>query len=103
MNFQDESGLGREGIVTVQVVDGQPDTFDAALTDRAPADCSPLPPTELAGPLSVGDIKVHDALTRTETRAACLAERERIGRRAFRARYGDPGRALRNCINEKRA
>jgi hypothetical protein len=103
MNFQDESGLGREGIVTVQVSDAQPDTFDGALTDRAPTDCSPLPPTELGGPLIAGDIRVHDALTRPEARAACRAEREQIGRRAFRAKYGDPGRALRNCIDEKRA
>jgi hypothetical protein len=59
INFQDQ--LGGFGIVTVQVADGQPDTFDAVPTGRAPTDCSPLPPTGLGGPLSGGDIVVVDA------------------------------------------
>jgi hypothetical protein len=60
-------------------------------------------PQQFGGPVTVGDITVHDALTRRQARAACLAEREQIGRGAFRAKYDAPGHALRNCINNKRA
>jgi hypothetical protein len=56
LNIQDPSG-----IVTIQVVDNQPDTFDAFPTGRTPTDCSPLPPSGLGGPLSSGDITVFDA------------------------------------------
>jgi hypothetical protein len=52
------------GVITVQVVDSQPDTFDSAptgLSGRAPTDCSPLPPTGAGGPVSGGDITVVDA------------------------------------------
>jgi hypothetical protein len=49
------------GLVTVQVLDGQPDTFDAAQAGRAPTDCAPLPPTGAGGPLTNGDIVVVDA------------------------------------------
>jgi hypothetical protein len=49
------------GIVTVQVTDNQPDTFDAAPIGRAPTDCSPLAPTGLGGSVSGGDIVVVDA------------------------------------------
>jgi hypothetical protein len=59
INIQDE--LGGFGVVTVQVVDGQPDTFDAVPVGRAATDCSPLPPTGLGGSLSGGDIVVVDA------------------------------------------
>jgi hypothetical protein len=59
INIQDQ--IGGFGVVTVQVVDGQPDTFDAIPAGRAPTDCSPLPPTGLGGPLSGGDIVVVDA------------------------------------------
>ena len=46
----------------MQVVDGQPDTFDAYPSpDRAPTDCSPLPPTGSGGPVTGGDITVVDA------------------------------------------
>jgi hypothetical protein len=58
INYQDQiSGFG---IQTVQVLDGQPDTFDAVPTGRAPSDCSPLPPTGLGGPVA-GEIRVVDA------------------------------------------
>jgi hypothetical protein len=58
INYQDQiSGFG---IQTVQVLDGQPDTFDALPAGRAPTDCSPLPPTGLGGPLA-GEIRVVDA------------------------------------------
>ena len=60
INFRDTAnGLG---VVTVQVVDNNPDTFQSAPIGRAPTDCSPLPP-DLAqhGPLSSGDIVVVDA------------------------------------------
>jgi hypothetical protein len=68
INFQDEmdfSGI----ILTVQVVDDQPDTFDALPTGRAPTDCSPLPGP--GGPLSSGDITVVDALPLPTTRDQC--------------------------------
>jgi hypothetical protein len=60
INIDDQ--IGGFGVVTVQVVDGQPDSFDAAPTGRAPTDCSPLPPSGLEGPVvSGGDIVVVDA------------------------------------------
>jgi hypothetical protein len=48
-----------QSIVTVQVVDDQPDTFTALPTGRAPTDCSPL--ARPGGPLPSGDITVVDA------------------------------------------
>jgi hypothetical protein len=61
INVNNELSPGVFEIVTVQVVDNQPDTFDALPTLRAPTDCSPLPPTGLGGPLLGGDITVVDA------------------------------------------
>jgi hypothetical protein len=46
------------GIVTVQVIDDQPDTFDVPEVGRAPTDCSPAGPGVVGGPLSAGDITV---------------------------------------------
>jgi hypothetical protein len=63
----------------------------------------PDPRTVTLQPITVGDLFVHDALTGPQARAACLAERSSIGRRAFRAKYGNPAHALRNCINQKQA
>jgi hypothetical protein len=59
------------GIVTVQVVDDQPDIFDSPVIGRAPTDCSPASFTGLAGPLLSGDITVVDAQVPT-TRGQCL-------------------------------
>jgi hypothetical protein len=62
------------GVLTVQVLDGQPDTFDAAPEGRAPTDCSPLPPTGFGGPLSplsAGDIVVVDAPPLPTSKAQC--------------------------------
>ena len=59
INIDDQ--IGGFGVVTVQVDDGQPDSFDAAPVGRAPTDCSPLPPSGLGGPVSDGDIVVVDA------------------------------------------
>jgi hypothetical protein len=59
INFQDQ--IGGFGITTVQVVDNQPDSFDAEPRGRTPGDCSPLPFTALGGPLIRGDISVADA------------------------------------------
>jgi hypothetical protein len=59
INFQDQTG--GFGITTVQVVDDQPDSFDAIPTGRAPSDCSPLPFTGFGGPLSGADVVVVDA------------------------------------------
>jgi hypothetical protein len=56
-----QSQIGFLGIVTMQVVDGQPDTFDSNAVGRAPTDCSPFPPTFALAPLSSGNIIVVDA------------------------------------------
>jgi hypothetical protein len=58
LNIQDQQG--GFGIVTVQVSDNQPDTFDAVPIGRTPTDCSPLAPSGLGGPYS-GDIVIVDA------------------------------------------
>jgi hypothetical protein len=50
------------GIVTVLVVDDQPDFFDSPVIGRAPTDCSPASFTGFGGPLlGGGDITVVDA------------------------------------------
>jgi hypothetical protein len=63
------------GVVTVQVTDNQPDTFDSAPTGlaegRLPTDCSPLPPTSLKGAVSGGDITVVDAPPLPSSRDQC--------------------------------
>jgi hypothetical protein len=64
------------GIVTVFVVDDQPDIFEAAPIDRAPTDCSPVSPTGptgFGGPLIFGDITVVDAQVPT-TKDQCKAD-----------------------------
>ena len=65
-------GPGLFGIVTVFVVDSQPDIFDAAPTGRAPTDCSPVSPTSFAGPL-ISDITVVDAQVPT-TKDQCKGD-----------------------------
>ena len=113
MNVQDSF----RGVVTVQVVDNQPDQFDALPVGRAPTDCSPLPPSGFGGPVSGGDIIVVDAPALPTSKdqcksggwktygvfknqgdcvsfvvhravRACVFEREAHGRRAFREKYG---------------
>jgi hypothetical protein len=71
MNVQSEAFF--QDLVTIQVVDAQPDTFDASLdvAPRAPTDCSPLPPTGFGGPLSSGDISVIDAQPLPTTKDQC--------------------------------
>jgi hypothetical protein len=69
INIQDQ--IGGFGINTVQVFDGQPDTFDAAPTGRAPTDCAPLPPTGFGAPLTDGDIVVVDAPPLPTSTAQC--------------------------------
>ena len=58
--------------ISVEVVDDQPDTFDAA-PFRAPTDCSPIPHAGLAGALNSGDIKVVDAQVPT-TKDQCKGD-----------------------------
>ena len=70
INIRDQGSLSG-AIVTIQVVDDQPDTFDAIPNVRAPTDCSPLPPSGLGGPLSTGDITVVDAPPLPTTKAQC--------------------------------
>jgi hypothetical protein len=88
------------------------DLANDAPASEVPTSCSPPTDEQLVPfpflpvrpqPIEAGDIVVHDALTRRQARAACKAERKAIGRAAFRARYGTPGHALRNCIRLKRA
>jgi hypothetical protein len=67
------NGIGYFGLVTVQVVDGAPDTFDIAITGevdfstgewfsgRRPEDCSPLETGPGPYPVVLGDIRVVDA------------------------------------------
>ena len=61
------------GIVTVQAVDDQLDTFDALPTGRAPTDCSPLPPSGLPTAVfaGTGDITVVDAQPPPTTKDQC--------------------------------
>jgi hypothetical protein len=57
LNFQDQT----YGVVTVQVTDNHPDTYDAINIGRAATDCSPLPATAFGGAVTAGDIIVIDA------------------------------------------
>ena len=60
------------GIFTVQVVDNQPDSFDAQLVvGRAATDCSPVSPTTVGGPMSLGDVVVVNAPPRPTRRQQC--------------------------------
>ena len=50
------------GVVKIQVLDNQPDTFHSLPVLTSPTDCSPLSPTAYGGPISgSGDIVVVDA------------------------------------------
>jgi hypothetical protein len=69
INLRDE--VGGFGIVTVQLFDGQPDSFDSAPTGRPPADCSPLAPTGAGGRPSQGDIAIVDAPARPASKDRC--------------------------------
>ena len=62
LNFLTETGIFSGGILTVLIIDNQPDSFSPAPTFRAPTDCSPLVLDDL-GPriLYSGDITVTDA------------------------------------------
>jgi hypothetical protein len=59
LNFLDEIGIFSGKILTVEVVDNDPDAFRPLPLFRAPTDCSP-PSIDLL-PLSSGDITVTDA------------------------------------------
>jgi hypothetical protein len=59
LNFSDEIGIFSGNILTVEVVDNDPDAFRPLPLFRAPTDCSP-PSVDLL-PLSSGDITVTDA------------------------------------------
>ena len=62
LNFLTETGIFSGGILTVLIIDNQPDSFSPAPTFRAPTDCSPLS-LDSSGPriLYSGDITVIDA------------------------------------------
>jgi hypothetical protein len=59
INFEDQATEVAGTIFTVQVTDGEPDTFGLALPGRVPTDCSPSPFGE--APILTGDITVVDA------------------------------------------
>ena len=69
INFRAEGGGLAGAIITVQVVDGQPDTFNSEAANHAPADCSPL--SSPGGPVSGGDIVVTDALPPPTSKDQC--------------------------------
>jgi hypothetical protein len=69
LNFESEVLLGE--IVTVQVVDDNPDTISILLRGRAASDCSPLPAIDIF-PLSSGDITVVDAQLPPTTKSECM-------------------------------
>jgi hypothetical protein len=68
---QDLIFYGFSPIVTVQVTDDQPDTFDNPAIGRAPTDCSPASPSDEGGPVSGGDITVVDAQPPPASREEC--------------------------------
>jgi hypothetical protein len=57
LNFEDATF----GIITVQVIDGQPDVFDPVPRGRAPTDCSVPSVQPTGGGVEGGDIVVVDA------------------------------------------
>jgi hypothetical protein len=59
LTFTDQ--VGGFGSTKLQVVDGQPDTFDLLSLFGSPTDCSPGVPSGLGGSVSGGDITVVDA------------------------------------------
>jgi hypothetical protein len=62
LNFRTETGPFSGGILTVLIIDNQPDSFTPHPTFRAPTDCSPIG-FDVFGPriLRSGDITVVDA------------------------------------------
>lgn len=58
-------------VITVQVLDDNPDLFDLSAIGRAPTDCSPAFPSIFFGPLLQGDIKVTDAQPLPTTMGQC--------------------------------
>ena len=68
LNFESQF-LGQ--IVTLQVVDDNPDTISFHVLGRAASDCSAPPPVNI-NPLSSGDITVVDAQPPPTTKAQCM-------------------------------
>jgi hypothetical protein len=69
LNFESQVLLGQ--IVTLQVVDDNPDTISVLVLGRAASDCSP-PSAMNIFPLSSGDITVVDAQPPPATKAECM-------------------------------
>jgi hypothetical protein len=71
LNFLTETGIFSGGILTVVIIDNQPDSFTPFPLFRAPTDCSPIG-FDVFGPriLHSGDITVVDAHAPT-TRDQC--------------------------------
>ena len=74
LNFLTETGIFSGGILTVTIIDNQPDSFTPAPTFRAPTDCSPIG-FDMFGPriLHSGDITVVDAQVPT-TKDQCKGD-----------------------------
>jgi hypothetical protein len=69
LNFESQVLLGQ--IVTLQVVDDNPDTISIHVLGRAASDCSAPPPGNI-NPLSSGDITVVDAQPLPTTKDQCM-------------------------------
>jgi hypothetical protein len=84
------------------VEDNGPGGTDQVRTFPAsqPVTACPDPRTFTLAPITAGNLTVHDAMTHAQAKAACVAERQAIGRAAFRAKYGTPGHAMRACVRQ---
>ena len=69
LTFSDQ--VGGFGSTKIQVVDGQPDSFDLLSLFGSPTDCSPGSPSGLGGTVSGGDIRVVDAPPLPTSTADC--------------------------------
>lgn len=74
LNIQDEVAPFAGSIITVQVLDDQPDIFDSPELGRAPGDCSPAAPSIFSGPLTQGDITVVDAQPLPTSKDQCKGD-----------------------------
>jgi hypothetical protein len=70
MNISDDLGPFGFGIVTVQVIDANPDIVAVTL-GRAPGDCSPLTSPIASAPVTSGDLVVTDVSPLPTATAQC--------------------------------
>lgn len=92
--------------ITFTVEDNGPTGTDRFAWEGAgqPVSACLVPPGSSFIDLVGGDLVVHASPTRAQARLACLAERNAIGRPAFRAKYRLPGgHPWINCLNARLA